>query len=246
MAARSCVADPSSRHRPRRPAGEAPALRHAGHQRRRQPHPVPDLAPRRTGRPGDGHRSAYLPRPHPLGLSRLGPKLHRGLVGLRRPDCAGTHTDPQPRRTRADRRPRCPGHPPARRLQAPLGAPKQTYRPPARPSSLRPRQRLLRAHARPDDDVLLRHLRTPRRHPRAGLNRQTRSHLSTAGPRPRRSRPRDRHRLGRLRRPRRGPLRLPGHHHHHLRRPVPTTPPSASPRPASALSSPSSTTTTAI
>ena len=81
---------------------------------------------------------------------------------------------------------------------------------------LRPRQRAVRADARPHAHVLVRRLRAPRRDARGGLARQARDGVREARPRPARPRARDRHRLGRLRRLRRDHARLQGHHDHDL------------------------------
>ena len=88
---------------------------------------------------------------------------------------------------------------------------------------LRPRQRAVRADARPDDDVLERPLPAARHDARGGVGRQARPGLREARPRARRPRARDRHRLGRLRRPRRAHPRLPRDDHDALARSSATT-----------------------
>ena len=83
---------------------------------------------------------------------------------------------------------------------------------------LRPRQRPVRADARPDDDVLVRALRAAGDDARGGVGREARARLRAARPRPRRPRARDRHRLGRLRGARGRHARLPRHDHDDLAR----------------------------
>ena len=110
---------------------------------------------------------------------------------------------------------RCIG--PARRARA--RAQHVRPQPPADRRPLRPRQRALRAVPRRDDDVLVRRSST---RPDATLEEaqlaQARARLPQARPRARRPPARDRHRLGRARRPRRRALRLPRHHHDDLAR----------------------------
>ena len=103
--------------------------------------------------------------------------------------------------------------------QPALAQPQQPGRqPPQHRRALRPRQRPLRADARRDHGVFLRRLRAGRRDPARGAAREVRAHLPQAAAGARRPPARDRHRLGRVRDPRRQPLRLPRHHHHDLAR----------------------------
>ena len=108
------------------------------------------------------------------------------------------------------------------RVAAPAGsrpAPQQPARQPAQhPRALRPGQRLLRAVPRSDADVLGGRVRARRRDDGGGVGREERADLPEARAVGRRSRARDRHRLGRLRDPRGAHARLQGHHHHALAR----------------------------
>ena len=111
----------------------------------------------------------------------------------------------------ADLRPRAvPARP--RRVHAQHAA----AQPPGHRRPLRPRQRAVRADARPDADVLVRGVRPARRDARGGLDRQARARLREARPRPARPRRRDRDRLGRVRGLRRHHARLQGDHDHDL------------------------------
>ena len=244
----ACVADPSGRHRPRRPAGDrlttarwssATALDALGTGPRA----------RRAGRPGDGHRSA-VPTPALIrwGSVGLGPELRRGVVGLRRPRprwCSILIRNLEGLGRIADRgaRPRRR----TRRLRT-ATARRTTNRSPANVQAHYDLGNdFFELHARPDDDVLLRASSSTPTSPSseastAKLDRICRK-LDLG---PERSRRRDRHGLGRLRRPRRGRTTAAGSRPPPSPTPSTTTPPSASPRPASAISSRCATTTTAI
>ena len=93
--------------------------------------------------------------------------------------------------------------------------------PPRHRRPLRPRQRVLRADARRDDDVLVGLLPAPRHDARAGLDAPSSSScVASSISRPERPRAGDRHGLGRFRRPRRENAWLPRHHHDDLARAV--------------------------
>ena len=101
-----------------------------------------------------------------------------------------------------------------RRVQAQHAAPQpQGHRRP-----LRPRQRAVRADARPHADVLVRRLRAPRRDARGGVAGEARDGVREARARAARPRRRDRHRLGRVRGLRRDDARLPRDDHDDLAR----------------------------
>ena len=94
--------------------------------------------------------------------------------------------------------------------------------PPAHPSALRPRQRVLPPlPRRRSAHVLVRLLRISRRFARAGAGPEGRSHLPGAELSPDRPRARDWQRVGRLRRLGGDPLRLPRDDHDDQRRTVP-------------------------
>ena len=105
-------------------------------------------------------RPRLLPPDRDAGQARTRRVVHRRRVGLRRPrrvsssSCSETPTR-RPSATRALRR--------LLELR-PAPAPPQRLRPlaPQHRLPLRPRQRAVRAHARRDDDLLLRHLRAAR------------------------------------------------------------------------------------
>ena len=156
--------------------------------------------------------------PRFYGRSRAGEhrprrELRRGALGHRRPG-----------RAAADRRPRDVPADPARRRLAPRhppGAPPRdaaaAQHPPRRPAKhlrpLRPRQRDVRDLPRHRvDDVLERLLRARGPVARGGAAQQARAHLPRPRAEPRRPPARDRHRLGRPRRPRRPAARLPRDH----------------------------------
>ena len=110
---------------------------------------------------------------------------------------------------------------------------------------LRPRQRLLSALARRDDDLLERRLRDARAVARRRAAQQVPPHGRAGRPRARPARPRDRHRLGRLRALRGRRAGLPRHHASPSRRRSTTWRASGSPRPASPTAWTSSCATTA-
>ena len=167
-------------------------------------------------------RSARL-RPRPArGERRARRVVRRRLVGHRRPDRLPAPRAPEPGSHARGARPCAPARyapssiPIARRRRA------DKHRDVAqRPRALRPRQRVLPTHPRRHDDVLVRRVRTAgrfarRQRPCAKLDRLAR--LLELGAR--RSRARDRNRLGRLRCPRGHALRLPRHDDDDLRTPV--------------------------
>ena len=149
-------------------------------------------------------------------------RRRRGLpprpVARGRPHRADPPDDREPRRDAVDggrRRDRDR----AAAAQPALAQPQQPGRqPPQHRRALRPRQRPLRADARRDHGLFLRRVRAGRRDPARGAAREVRAHLPQAAAGARGPPARDRHRLGRVRNPRREPLRLPRHHHHDLAR----------------------------
>ena len=190
-----------------------PRLRPAGAHRVRPAHPRRGrLAPRLRLRLAAGDRRRARPaRLDGAVARRQGPRgvLRRRLVGLARRHRGDRGRRAQPAR---DRRVPPPHHAGARAVAARPGAAGAQHaaalaRGHRRP--LRPRQRPVRADARRDDDVLGRDLRAPRHDARGGLAGQARPHLRQARPAAVRPRAGDRHRLGRLRHPRRLDARLP-------------------------------------
>ena len=122
---------------------------------------------------------------------------------------------------------------------AALGCAQHAHRQPAQyRRALRPRQRLLPAVSRPDDDVFERACSSaPDMTLAEASRREARPHLPQARSEADRSCARNRHRLGRLRAARGGALRLPRHHHDDLAQPVRARRASASTKPASATAS---------
>ena len=168
----------------------------------------------RLGRPA-GDRARALPESVAAARARQprhGQLLHRRPVGHARPHRG------HPRR-RAQRPAHRRGPPPhLLRPRALPARPRRVHaqhaaaRPQGHRRPLRPRQRAVRADARPDADVLVRRVRAPRRDARGGLDRQARARVREARPRPARPRRRDRDGLGRVRGLRRDHARLPRHH----------------------------------
>ena len=125
-----------------------------------------------------------------------------GLARPRRRDPRRGAQRRRPRRAAPARSRRCAARGSARTGSSRATRPARSRARHRRP--LRPRQRALRADARPDAELLVHRLRAPRRDARGGRARQARPRLREARPRPARPRARDRQRLGRLRAPRGG------------------------------------------
>ena len=192
----------------------------------------------RRARPGEPLRACSTSTPRALLRELL-----RGSLGLAEAYMRRAVVEPRPRRARAPRaRATCTRSTAAparlRPLIGParaLGRARNTVRPQPQADRrpLRPRQRPLRAVPRRDDDVLVRHLP----HPDATLDDAALHKLERVCRklelRPERPPARDRHRLGRARRPRRARARLPRHDHDDLAR-------AARPRRASACARPAS------
>ena len=189
---------------------------------------------RGTGRARDGPRPARL---HLAPRSR-GPSgsasLRRRLVGHRRPHRARSPPPPQPRRRHAHHRP--PRTPREHAGRSARPAPVPAVDPTVHRATER---RNIRAHydlgneffERMLDDTMMyscAHLRTAGATLADASRAKARPDLPGAAARTRRPRPRDRHRVGRLRPARRRALRLSCHHDHDLGRAVRVRAPSAS------------------
>ena len=180
---------------------------------------------------GSGGPVRHGRRARPSDMAGRAPARLAGTGRELRRRCGGTRTTSPPcvriafRRTdataRAPRRLGQTARRPGWRRTKRLRPPSKQRRPAQHRRPLRPLERLLRPDARPDDGVLVRLLRRGRDTSlEAAQVAKFEMIAAKLRPGPRGPRDGDRHRLGRVRDPRRRTARLPRHHDHDLRGPA--------------------------